>query len=247
MEVHHHVHPAESGAHTSNKKWTHYLWEFLMLFLAVFCGFLAEYQLEHKIEKDRENILAQALFEDLKKDTSALHMAIAFSGIKLNACDTVVVMLHQPRDKWNDTTFYKYYANNMIAYPFMATNGTYEQMKTSGSLRYFKQSLVNQMNAYDVQLKKTGYRDDVEDKGLWVLAPYSLELLNLEVISDIRFNKPIAHEMYMKIKDKDTIDKLINLVMMIKSFRTRTLQEYEAQLNIANKLIQELRKEYHLK
>jgi hypothetical protein len=28
--------------HTSRKKWTHYFWEFLMLFLAVFCGFLAE-------------------------------------------------------------------------------------------------------------------------------------------------------------------------------------------------------------
>ena len=35
MEVHHH-------GHTERKKWTHYLWEFLMLFLAVFAGFLAE-------------------------------------------------------------------------------------------------------------------------------------------------------------------------------------------------------------
>src|ERR1044071_7640980 len=147
MEVHHH-------AHTARKKWTHYFWEFLMLFLAVFCGFLAEYQLEHKIEKDRETILAQALFEDLKKDTSALHIAISFSNSKLRACDSVLEMLHQPRNNWNDTSFYKNYAYNMIAYPFMPTNGTYEQMKTSGSLRYFKQSLVNQMNAYDVQLKK---------------------------------------------------------------------------------------------
>ena len=47
MEVHAHT-------HTSRKKWTHYFWEFLMLSLAVFCGFFAEYQLEHKIEKDRE-------------------------------------------------------------------------------------------------------------------------------------------------------------------------------------------------
>ena len=46
MEVHAHT-------HTPRKKWTHYFWEFLMLFLAVFAGFLAEYQLEHKIEKDR--------------------------------------------------------------------------------------------------------------------------------------------------------------------------------------------------
>ena len=39
MEVHRH-------AHTDRKKWAHYLWEFLMLFLAVFCGFLAENQRE---------------------------------------------------------------------------------------------------------------------------------------------------------------------------------------------------------
>ena len=240
MEVHAHT-------HTPRKKWTHYFWEFLMLFLAVFCGFLAEYQLEHKIERDRETILAQALFEDLKKDTSALHIAIFFSSIKLTACDSVLEMLHQPRNNWNDTSFYKNYAYNMIAYPFMSTNGTYEQMKTSGSLRYFKQSLVNQMNAYDVQLKKTEHRDDVEDKGLWILAPYSLDLLNMEVISDIRFNKPITHDMYIKITDKHTTDKLINLIMMIKSFRTRTLQEYEAQLNIADKLIEALKNEYHLK
>jgi hypothetical protein len=29
-----------------------------MLFLAVFCGFLAEYQLEHKIERDRESVVS---------------------------------------------------------------------------------------------------------------------------------------------------------------------------------------------
>ncbi len=34
-----HTHPAQAG---QEKKWTHYFWEFLMLFLAVFYGFLAE-------------------------------------------------------------------------------------------------------------------------------------------------------------------------------------------------------------
>jgi len=38
MEVHAHTHIPTSR----EKKWTHYFWEFLMLFLAVFCGFLAE-------------------------------------------------------------------------------------------------------------------------------------------------------------------------------------------------------------
>ena len=62
MEVHTHTHSAR-------KKWTHYFWEFLMLFLAVFCGFLAEYQLEHKIEKDRENQFLTSLISDLQDDS----------------------------------------------------------------------------------------------------------------------------------------------------------------------------------
>ncbi|MEJ7675290.1 MAG: hypothetical protein WKF59_21940 [Chitinophagaceae bacterium] len=40
-----------------------------MLFLAVFCGFLAEYQLEHVIEHQREEKYAESLLDDLKKDT----------------------------------------------------------------------------------------------------------------------------------------------------------------------------------
>ena len=63
MEVHAH-------SHTARKKWTHYFWEFLMLFLAVFCGFLAEYQLEHKIERDRVNRICHSCYEDLKRDIS---------------------------------------------------------------------------------------------------------------------------------------------------------------------------------
>ena len=57
MEVHHH-------SHTQRKKWTHYFWEFLMLFLAVFCGFLAEYKLEHVIEQKREKQFIKSLIED---------------------------------------------------------------------------------------------------------------------------------------------------------------------------------------
>jgi len=62
MEVHHHP-------HTSRKKWTHYLWEFLMLFLAVFCGFLAENQREHMIENHRVKESMKEIVENLKYDT----------------------------------------------------------------------------------------------------------------------------------------------------------------------------------
>ena len=47
-----------------------------MLFLAVFCGFLAEYQLEHKIERDRGKQFAFSMIEDLKMDTVVLSSII---------------------------------------------------------------------------------------------------------------------------------------------------------------------------
>jgi hypothetical protein len=59
--------PAHS--HTPRKKWTHYFWEFLMLFLAVFCGFLAENQREHFVEHQREKKYMITLLEDLVNDT----------------------------------------------------------------------------------------------------------------------------------------------------------------------------------
>ena len=72
MEVHHHTHP---GHH--KKKWTDYFWEFLMLFLAVFCGFLAEYQLEHKIEKERGMQYLHSLHIDLQTDIEQCNISIA--------------------------------------------------------------------------------------------------------------------------------------------------------------------------
>ncbi len=65
MEVHAH-------AHTPRKKWIHYFWEFVMLFLAVFCGFLAEYQLEHTIEHQREKQYAKELYAELFADSVAV-------------------------------------------------------------------------------------------------------------------------------------------------------------------------------
>ena len=64
--------------------------------------------------------------------------------------------------------------------------------------------------------------------------------------TDLRFNKPVTHEMYIKLDNKAITDKFTNLIVLSKGFRTRTLQEYQEQLKIADKLIEALTKEYNL-
>ena len=89
MEVHSHT-------HTARKKWTHYFWEFMMLFLAVFCGFLAEYQLEHKIEKDREKQYLVSLVSDLKDDSHSIQDLITTERSRIKELDTLINLLNNP-------------------------------------------------------------------------------------------------------------------------------------------------------
>ena len=58
------------------KKWKDYLFEFIMLFLAVSSGFIAENIRENSVERHREKEYIRSLIEDIKKDTAALQMTI---------------------------------------------------------------------------------------------------------------------------------------------------------------------------
>lgn len=136
MEVHHH-------SHTARKKWTHYFWEFLMLFLAVFCGFLAEYQLEHKIEKDREKVYMQNMLDDLKADTAIYSDYAARNAVVKKLVDTLTVLIKRPDRKKHISTL-AYSARIMTARwkQIALVKRTYEEMKSSGHLRLIRKKEV---------------------------------------------------------------------------------------------------------
>src|ERR1044071_9629375 len=86
MEVHAH-------SHTERKKFTHYLWEFLMLFLAVFCGFLAENFREHGVEHQREKQYMESLAEDVRVDLQNMDDIINQTRTQIKGKDTVVRLI----------------------------------------------------------------------------------------------------------------------------------------------------------
>ena len=87
MEVHHH-------AHTPRKKWTHYFWEFLMLFLAVSLGFLVENQREHYVEHKRAKVYARLLVDDLSADIAELNKAAKVLNKIIIAGDSLALLLN---------------------------------------------------------------------------------------------------------------------------------------------------------
>lgn len=128
MEVHHH-------SHTARKKWTHYFWEFLMLFLAVVCGFFAEYQLEHKIEKDRAGQFLQSMLVDVRTNIKNLDSLLTQDQMIIANHDELVNWLLQDSATIDRAAFAKKMGAVWIR-NFLVRKETYEQMKSSGSLRY---------------------------------------------------------------------------------------------------------------
>src|SRR6185436_19692501 len=111
MEVHAHT-------HTARKKWTNYFWEFLMLFLAVFCGFLAENKREHMVESHRAKELVISLLNDLQHDTAQLNMLIERREEKKLLLDSLNSLLQKPLETIDRNTFYKFVAQASSYFKF---------------------------------------------------------------------------------------------------------------------------------
>jgi hypothetical protein len=128
MEVHSHT-------HTPRKKWNHYLWEFLMLFLAVFAGFLAENQREHIVEKKRAHQFLESMLVDVRTNIKNLDSLIVQDDIYIRNYDSLMNWLLQDSVTIDRASFARKMGAVWVR-NFLVRKETYEQMKSSGSLRY---------------------------------------------------------------------------------------------------------------
>ncbi|MES1215243.1 MAG: hypothetical protein ABUT20_06995 [Bacteroidota bacterium] len=158
MEVHAH-------SHTERKKWTHYFWEFFMLFLAVTAGFFVENQREHLVENHRAKQYAVSLLIDLKEDTTSLRGMINGRNYRKERLDSLMDELEKPLLKQNDTILFHIgiYEIANRAY-FSPRTGTYEQIQNSGSLRYFPSELATKLVYYNSLLGLLDKQLEIENK-----------------------------------------------------------------------------------
>ena len=215
MEVHAH-------SHTARKKWTHYLWEFLMLFLAVFCGFLAENQREHMIEHQREKTYINSLISDLKGDTAIIKYVISFCVKKVQGMDTLAQLLNKDMLS-NEEEKELYYLNRSYAanVMFMIFNErTIKQLLNSGNLRlvskqgtsdsimnYYGQTMdgvTGQGKVYDELSKRLMFSaEDIFD--------HSASLIKMN--ADSSFYREVRQEkMKLITKDKNVLRKYSQMI-----------------------------------
>ncbi len=129
MEVHHHGHVHHE------KKWKEYIFQFFMLFLAVFCGFLAENQREHSIEGQRIRDYMHGMADDLKADTTILKSTLASLNQSVKRFDSLQQELQSFSNIENIRAHY-FMASILVAtMDFTATKRTSEQLHNTGYYR----------------------------------------------------------------------------------------------------------------
>ncbi len=197
MEVHAH-------SHTQRKKWTHYFWEFFMLFLAVSAGFLVENQREHYVEHQRAKIYAANLYDELKKDTIQINDLSRNLKLVSSNLDTFCLLVKEDHKQALTNGMLYYYSSFVTNVEYFSSNNTtIEQLKSSGNLRIMGNKLAYKISEYERETRQ-------------LEKEYSLSKEEFSKMEDLHFK---VFDMYVSekmlggpiVKPRDSVLHLTNL------------------------------------
>ena len=244
MEVHAH-------SHTERKKFTHYLWEFLMLFLAVFCGFLAEYQLEHIIENQREKKYISSFIEDLKADTVFITQYVNSKIGKRKDHDSLIWYLNAPNPNQYGQRIYLLARQLTRTLNFFPADGTIKQLKNSGGLRLIKnQQASDSIMAYDHAIDRILLTQSRQENEITEIRPMMGKLLDANVLETMVYGdviRPPSGNPALRTINKEFILDFIYAIHQLKGSDALNAVRLQQLKERAIGIILFLKKEYHLK
>jgi hypothetical protein len=207
METHaYHLHRAPG------KKIWHYFFEFLMLFLAVFCGFIAENWREQLREHRREKEFIRSIVEDIKSDTLQSNRTLLQLKRIKSGIDSVLILLSSPEIVDNSNNAYRLWTKNLGLEVFVSNDRTIQQLKSSGELRLIRNKAVSdRIMTYEQTLKK-----------------YYTQ-------SDLMYGAVLEVTNYIQLFDFISLDKNKNIPVPLTEQGKKSLNEAYAHLQLWNR------------
>lgn len=251
MEVHHHAHHGHEKKTLKN-----YFWEFFMLFLAVFCGSLAELQVEHYIEHQREIKYAQTLLDDLVNDTADLKYDIDGWKKVNQSVDTIILEMEKEVNLRNHQLLYKNVASLNTNNTFLYHDRTVQQLKSAGNFRLIRdKAIADSIVEYDGWIVTTV--KNIEDIYAKVIGPETLnlqnQLFNSKYFNIVR-NEQKLDSVYIQFPEKimmqknkdDIVFQFYNKVHNYKRITSTRIYYLGTTLRRATNLISLLKSHYHI-
>ena len=156
MEVHHHPEVEKKG-------FKEYLLEGLMIFLAVFMGFIAENIREHIADRNRETEYMESLVKDLKLDTAVLGRADYLKEQRVSAIDSILTYFSRNMNARKiPVSMFRQMRRSQWDMFFIHHSGTIDQLKNSGGLRLIrKKQVIDSIEMYYQLVQRSESRNSV--------------------------------------------------------------------------------------
>ncbi|MBS1600693.1 MAG: hypothetical protein JST75_20895 [Bacteroidetes bacterium] len=248
MEVHHHP-----DIHHKPKKWKEYFLEFLMIFLAVTLGFIAENLREHITERAKEKQHIEGFIRNVKDDTALLHHVIVIDERQVRGVDSMLALAHVNMDiDSNRKSFYHfvyYYFFNSSS--FKSNDATLQQLKSTGDYRLIERDHVaDSLTKYDRDIH------DIYSEGAYYESYFKENLSRLEDIIDVTIftdtsfikNGKLSNKPFPKLRsDNEKLPTFFNKVFDFRMITNAYAENYlKLQLESSKRLIAFLKEKYDI-
>ncbi len=246
MEVHHHP-----DLHHRRKRFKEYFLEFLMIFLAVTLGFLAENLREHITNNSKEKEYIRAFIRNVQDDTARLKHVIYFDSVQVDGIDRFLRLSHADlKPDSNRRDFY------MLAYgtfynssAFYSNNATLQQLKSTGDYRLIvKDHVADSLSNYDADIQNIASETNFYNVYFKEILFRLDGITDLTVYADTTFiknNKATGKRFPELTADNIQLRTLFNKVFDFRIITSSYAHNYLIpQLDNATRLIRFLQKEY---
>jgi hypothetical protein len=235
------------------KKWNQYLFEFLMLFLAVTLGFFVDNLREGRAERQLELQHILSLTSDLRQDTLRFNKQIEEANIVISMCDSIIQLLSKNDQQAHDRQRLYFLSRAMSPkiLPHFVNDRTFEEMRGSGGLRLIsRNNIADSISTYYFFSKEllwlndlvlTRFQRKVEMESKVFRADLYEEMLDKKTFAfqTLSGNPPLA------TSDKALLNEFavtIHYISSVSAFKKNYLVRLRAN---ANRLLATLTKEYN--
>jgi hypothetical protein len=238
-----------------------YFFQFFMLFLAITAGFFAENLREEFGERKQSREYAKSMVNDLVRDT--LNIQYHISRLKV-AVNSITDLANYVRDKQvNQIKNLDLFRLTMFPWnpPFRWSRATLEQIKSSGSLRYFtNDSIIYYISQYDavtLHLDQDNLEDQqrylqaMEKKSRVVDMNYPGEFImhlrsNADSLMQTSGYADMNSSKQLLTSDINEVKLMVNAYLIAKDYSTGRINELSNLVHDQSRLIRLLRREYNL-
>ena len=224
-----------------------------MLFLAVFCGFLAENLREHFIEQIREKQYVISFIEDLKSDISNYNRQIRYRTISQNRADSLVILLLSPERNKHVDSIYVCVERVGRGNLFFYSDRTIQQLKNSGDMRLIRNQVAsNLIMQYDQLVRDMQHFELIREEILTRFRETSSYILDAAIFysmtdtsSEMSINSPKGNSKLFS-DNPETINRLCYWANRFRIANQQVIVKQTDLKNSAIRIMEFLRKVYKL-